>query len=101
MSPAKGSSGGHFCYLKLLSVTAQQAILLTEIKGKDRRTYTFNHQDQLVLEQQDSSNRQQGSSSLLTGFKGGVLSSHPVNRHACPIWHLNQQMCFYCCWDSN
>ena len=94
MSPAKGLSGGHYCHLKLLSVKAQHATLLTEIKGKDRRTYSFNRQNQLVLEQQGSSNHQQGSSSLLTGFKGVALSSDPVNRHACLIWRLSEQAVF-------
>ena len=55
-----------------MSVTAQ-ATLLTEIRGKDRRTYSFDHQEQLVLEQQVSSS-QQGSSSLLNGLKGRALS---------------------------
>ena len=74
-----------------MSVTAQQATVLSEIKGKERRTYTFDHQNQLVLEQQGSSNRQQGSSSLLTGFQGVALSSDPVDRHACLIWRLSEQ----------
>ncbi|CAK0786904.1 hypothetical protein CVIRNUC_010118 [Coccomyxa viridis] len=58
---------------KAAQSSTSEATVLSEIKGKERRTYSFNHQNQLVLEQQGSSNRQQGSSSLLTGFKGFVL----------------------------
>lgn len=57
-----------------MSVTAQQATVLTEITGKDRRTYSINRQQELVLEHQVS-NRPQGSCNLLTGLKGGALHS--------------------------
>ena len=46
-----------------------QATFLTEIRGKEQRSYLLSQQDQLEL-QQESSNNQQRSSSFLTGLKG-------------------------------
>ena len=57
-----------------------QATFLTEIRGKEQRTYLLSQQDQLEL-QQDSSNNQQRSSSFLTGLKGKRLLRYDLHMH--------------------
>jgi hypothetical protein len=49
-----------------------QATVLTEIRGKEQRTFLVSQQDQLEL-QKDSDNNKQRSSSFLTGLKGKRL----------------------------
>ena len=62
-----------------------QATFLTELRGKEQRTYLLSKQDQLEL-QQESSNEQQRSSSFLTGFRGKSLLLHDRHMHRALAW---------------
>lgn len=49
-----------------------QAILLTELRGKEQQIYSLDHRDELTL-QQSASSSEQGENDFLTGLKGTHL----------------------------